>query len=85
MPDRFIYNDLRHAFHLKKIFDVRAIFLEKNIRCVRYYLFTMMIEMSSDEHKTTLMNLKIGAFYPLFIFLFFYFFRPEPSQNEWTK
>ena len=37
--------------------------------------------LSSDDHKTMLINLRIGDFH----LTFFSLFSPKPFQNQWTK
>ena len=68
-------------FHLKKIFDVRAVFLEKYISrsqvypflCHLYYDGDLSLDvnrLSYDKHKTTSMNLKMEAFCLPFVFCY---------------
>ena len=58
---------------MQKICDVRAISLKKNIlHKLQFYLFVSFLQwwlrFNSDEQKTTLKNLKRGAFYLPFVF-----------------
>ena len=61
----FSNNRMRDAFYLRKILYAWAVFLRK-ISLMRSNL-NLLLTLSSDKEKATLMNLKIGFFYTPFV------------------